>query len=264
MWHVLSSTVADIILGNIVGVNDSTWRENNGGRYKRKPDDTRERNVANVMTRAQKTAEEIVNNQDTPVNKSKQNSDSVINFDAIGKLNKHTFRIEQENDRSLDPLRSNESYYIKEGLLYRHAKKNNSTDQLVVPCSLRELILKGCHAIPIAGHMGICATKKRICSRFTWPGIMQDTIRFVKSCITCQKHCNKLPRLPVQQADIVDRPFDKVAIDIVGPLTVADNKCRYILTLIDAATRWLEAVPLRDIRTTDVASALFNIVSRLG
>ena len=26
---VLSSPVADIILGNIVGVNDSTWRENN-------------------------------------------------------------------------------------------------------------------------------------------------------------------------------------------------------------------------------------------
>ena len=93
---------------------------------------------------------------------------------------------------------------------------------------------------------------------------MQDIIRFVKSCITCQKHCNKLPRLPVQQADIVDRPFDKVAIDIVGPLTVTDNKCRYILTLIDTATRWPEAVPLREIRTTDVASALFNIFSRLG
>ncbi|KAK3739913.1 hypothetical protein RRG08_006780 [Elysia crispata] len=76
---------------------------------------------------------------------------------------------------------------------------------------------------------------------------MQNTIRFVKPCITCQKHCSKLPRLPVQQADIVDRPFDKVAIDIVGPLTVTDNKCRYIL--VDTATRWPEAVPLREIRT---------------
>ena len=70
---------------------------------------------------------------------------------------------------------------------------------------------------------------------------MQDTIRFVKSCIICRKHCNKFPRLPVQQADIVVRPFDKVAIDIVGPLTVTDNKCRYILTLVDTATRWPEA-----------------------
>ena len=43
---------------------------------------------------------------------------------------------------------------------------------VVVPCSLRELVLKGCHAISIARHMGIGATKKRICSRFTWHGIM--------------------------------------------------------------------------------------------
>ena len=62
----------------------------------------------------------------------------------------------------------------------------------------------------------------------------------------------------------MDRLFDKVAIDIVGPLTVTDNKCRYILILVDTATRWPKAVPLRDIRTTDVASALFNIFSRLG
>ena len=159
--------VVALVLSSPVGVKDSTWRENNGGRYEREPYDTRERNVANVMTRAQKTAEERVNNQDTPVNKSKQKSDSVINFNAIGKLDKHTFRIKQESDRSLDPLRSNEPNYIKKGLLYRHAKKNNSTDQLVVLCSLRKLVLKVCHAIPIAGHMGIGATKKRICSSFT-------------------------------------------------------------------------------------------------
>ena len=92
---------------------------------------------------------------------------------------------------------------------------------------------------------------------------MQDTIPFVKSYITSQKHCNKLPRLPVQQADFMNGSFDKVAVDIVGPVTVID-KCRYTLRLIDTATRWPEAVPLREIRTTDVASALFNIFSRLG
>ena len=38
---VLSSPVADIIRANIVGVNDSTWRENNGGRYEPELNDTR-------------------------------------------------------------------------------------------------------------------------------------------------------------------------------------------------------------------------------
>ena len=266
---VVSSPVADIILGNIIGINDSTANENNVGRHEREPNSSREQKFVNVITRAQKKLDENINNQDTHTHSQLEKShDSEINLDSLGKLDKHTFRIEQECDRSLDLLREKaareDSYYFKEGLLYRQAKKDNGTDQLVVPCSLRELVMKCCHDIPIAGHMGIGATKKRVCSRFSWPGVMQDIIRFVKSCITCQKHCNKLPRLPVQQADIVDRPFDKVAIDIVGPLTVTDNKYRYILTLIDTATRWPEAVPLREIRTTDVASALFNIFSRLG
>ena len=129
---VLLSRVADIILGNIVSVNDSTWRARNVGRHEQQPDDTREHKAANVMTRAHKIAEERVSNQDTRIHPSKQKSDSAINLDALGKLDKHTFLIEQESDRSLDPLRSNESYCIQEGLLYRHAKKNNSTDQLVV------------------------------------------------------------------------------------------------------------------------------------
>ncbi|KAK3794400.1 hypothetical protein RRG08_000530 [Elysia crispata] len=124
----------------------------------------------------------------------------------------------------------------------RNAKRKNRTDQLVVSFCPPELVLKGCHDIPIARHMAIDATKKRICSRFSWPGIMQDTTRFVKSCITFQKQCNKLPRLPAQQGYIVDRPFDKVAIDLMGPLTVTGNKCRHILTLVDTATRYHKTV----------------------
>ncbi|KAK3758007.1 hypothetical protein RRG08_058314 [Elysia crispata] len=57
------------------------------------------------------------------------------------------------------------------------------------------------------------------------------------------------------------------AVDSLGPtLLTVTNKCRYIhvVTLVDTATRWPEAVPLREIRTSDVASALFNIFSRLG
>ena len=51
---VVSSPVADIILGNIIGINDSTANENNVGRHEREPDSSREKNVVNVITRAQK------------------------------------------------------------------------------------------------------------------------------------------------------------------------------------------------------------------
>ena len=154
---VVSSPVADIILGNIIGINDSTANENNVGRHGREPDSSREQNFVNVITRAQKKLDENINKRDTHTHSQlEKNHDSVINLDSLGKLDKHTFRIEQECDRSLDLLREKaareDSYYFKEGLLYRQAKKDNGTDQLVVPCSLRELVMKCCHDIPIAGH----------------------------------------------------------------------------------------------------------------
>lgn len=64
---------------------------------------------------------------------------------------------------------------------------------------------------------------------------------------------------------IITTPFKRVAVDLVGPLdprTTKGNK--YILTLIDYATRYPEAVPLPGIETERVAEALVDIISRVG
>lgn len=64
---------------------------------------------------------------------------------------------------------------------------------------------------------------------------------------------------------IITTPFKQVAVDLVGPLdprTTKGNK--YILTLVDYATRYPEAVPLPGIETERVAEALVDIFSRVG
>ena len=62
----------------------------------------------------------------------------------------------------------------------------------------------------------------------------------------------------------IDTPFQKVAIDLVGPLEPrTDNKNKYILTLVDYATRYPEAVALFSIETETVAEALVSIFSRV-
>ncbi|KAL9958151.1 hypothetical protein ACROYT_G035126 [Oculina patagonica] len=64
---------------------------------------------------------------------------------------------------------------------------------------------------------------------------------------------------------IIDKPFKRVAIDLVGPISPpSEEGHRYILTLVDYATRYPEAVPLKNIDTETVAEALVDIFSRLG
>ena len=63
---------------------------------------------------------------------------------------------------------------------------------------------------------------------------------------------------------LIDKPFKRVAIDLVGPISPpSEDGHRYILTFIDFATRYPEAVPFKNIDTETVAEALVDIFSRL-
>ena len=58
----------------------------------------------------------------------------------------------------------------------------------------------------------------------------------------------------MQPLPAMEEPFQGVAVDIVGPLRRTKKGNRYILTLMDFATRYPEAIPLR--RINAVAEAL--------
>ena len=60
-------------------------------------------------------------------------------------------------------------------------------------------------------------------------------------------------------------PFERVAVDLVGPLSHPSSQGhRYILTIIDVAMRYPEAVPLKDISAISVAEALLTIFFQDG
>ena len=123
------------------------------------------------------------------------------------------------------------------------------------------------HGSNMGGHMGIKETTDKIQSAFYWPGIQGDVSRFCKSCDVCQKTVSKgsVPKVPLEKMPLIDKPFKRVAIDLVGPISPpsADGQ-RYILTLVDFSTSYPEAGPLKKIDTETVAEALVDIFSRLG
>lgn len=131
-----------------------------------------------------------------------------------------------------------------------------------IPEQWRKLIFDSIHNV---SHPGIRTTRKMITEKFFWPGINKDISLWAKSCIKCQK--SKIVRHTVSNLgtfDSCDR-FEQVHVDIVGPLPISQEGYRYLVTMIDRATGWPEAIPVFDITASTVAKVIYECwISRFG
>ena len=136
------------------------------------------------------------------------------------------------------------SFRVKGGVLYRvykhpYVKGGRPLKQVMVPVQLRKRIMELLvpHGLIMGGHMGIKKTADKIQSAFYWSGIQGDVA--CKSCDVGQKTVNKgsVPKVPLEKMPLIDKPFKRVAIYLVGPIgPPSEDSHRYIFTLVDFAT----------------------------
>jgi len=62
----------------------------------------------------------------------------------------------------------------------------------------------------------------------------------------------------------MEEPFQRIAMDIVGPLPRSRSGKRYILVVCDYSTRYPEAIPLRSIDAECIAEELVHFFSQVG
>ena len=117
----------------------------------------------------------------------------------------------------------------------------------------------------MAGHLGRQKTMDRIRQRFYWPKVYHHVKNHCRTCAQCQKSSMKgVRKAPLVPLPIMDEPFQRIAMDIVGPLPRSSSGKRYILVICDYATRYPEAVALRTIDANAVAEELLTFFSRVG
>ena len=64
---------------------------------------------------------------------------------------------------------------------------------------------------------------------------------------------------------VMNVPFQRVAVDLIGPINPnTEEGHKYILTVIDYATKYPEAVALKGWTSEEVAEGLLSIFSRVG
>ncbi len=159
-------------------------------------------------------------------------------------------------------------FAILKDRLYRvtqDAQTKQDTTQLLVPKGRREMLFQAAHCNPMAGHLGQAATLNRLMARFFWPGIHENVRRWCAACRECQLvNPPASPKAPLRPLPLMQVPFERIGMDLIGPLERSARGHRFALVLVDYATRYPEAVALRNISATSVANALFSLVSRVG
>ncbi|CAM5119864.1 unnamed protein product [Eretmochelys imbricata] len=164
-------------------------------------------------------------------------------------------------------------FFKAHGKLYREAPvgKNKSPGQpfkqLLVPSQHCGELMWLAHDSPFAVYLGVQRTYDRLKRNFYWPGIQNDVKDYCGSCELCQD--SKKPvgpqKVPLCHLPMIQEAFLRVAMDIVvlmQHLTQRGN--RYILIVVEFATRYPEAVALTNVEAETVAKTLLTIFSRVG
>lgn len=89
-------------------------------------------------------------------------------------------------------------------------------------------------------------TFREIRKKYEWPNMKRDVENYVKRCKSCQLNKTLGPRhrAPMEITSTARKPFEKCAMDIVGPTTVTNKGNRYILTFQDDLTKFVVAEPI--------------------
>lgn len=253
---VIDAPVADFILGNLPGVQSAHGGA--GGSY-----------VCDslVTTRAQSKGEQ---KPTKPLSVPKVPSldvtpDELCQMQRADKSLEKCFK--SVKDSGTD-VKDKESFVIDDGILYRiFDDRSSSCKQIVVPQPLRKTVLSVAHDVIMASHFGVRRTLKRIRMSFFWPGMCMDVTRYCRSCDICQRTLPKgrIPCAPLQKMPVISEPMKRIATDLIGPIFPASSSGhKYVLTIVDVATRFPEAIPLKKIDTVTVAEALFEVFARMG
>ncbi|KAL0172892.1 hypothetical protein M9458_033203, partial [Cirrhinus mrigala] len=133
-------------------------------------------------------------------------------------------------------------------------------EKIFVPLALRQNLLDTAHRSPGSGHPGSQRTLSLLQSRYWWPSMRRDTIRYVQSCSVCamstsprQLPTGKLVPLPIPQ-----RPWSHIGVDFVTDLPAAEgNTC--ILVMVDRFSKMCKFFPLKGLPTAmETAETLFQ------
>ena len=149
-----------------------------------------------------------------------------------------------------------EELTVNQGKLFREQR-------LVVPVSMRDEILRKAHEC----HLGIQKTKWRLRMAYWWPGMTAQAEEMIKNCHACIHASKTLKTGPSPGRESIPLPsmaWERVAIDIKGPMNDLSNSERFAIVLVDLKSKWPEVQFSPSTEATKIVEFLKRVFAREG
>ena len=146
-------------------------------------------------------------------------------------------------------------YHIIDGVLFR-----NNYDGVFLRCLEHEYAEKVVTELrdgPAGGHfLGDTTAHKILRAGYYWPTLFKYSHTHVRKCDACQRSIGRQSKAarPLKPVIILE-PFEQWGIDIIEEINPNSSlKHKYILTVTDYFTIWVEAIPLRKVNEDAVTT----------
>jgi len=160
--------------------------------------------------------------------------------------------------------RKSRYFIIINDQLYKKNKNNSNRPIKVVKENEVEDVLHHTHSDPLAGHFSLDETYRRIKIRYYWPQMYADARKYVQTCDECQRRGKNKRNEPLHPIK-VGQPFDRLGMDIVGPLPKTIRGNMYIVVATEYLTKWPEARAIPNAKASSVISFFYeDIICRHG
>ena len=162
-----------------------------------------------------------------------------------------------------------DSLVLQDGIVYRQLEESSGKEpcrQLLVPRLLRGHFMDMIHR-GVAGHLGAFKTRAHVGQRGYWFQWRRDVDIYCRRCVICNEyHKGRLsPRQGALRPMVLGAPAERWCCDLTGPHPRSANGFLYIMTAIDAFSKFAVLVPIRDKSAVTVARAIMdNVFLRFG
>lgn len=122
-------------------------------------------------------------------------------------------------------------YKVRKELSIHESLVVRGSYRLVVPVQLRSRMVHLAHE----SHQGIVRTKQRLRDLYWWPKMDALVQSVIATCVSCQLNdkTTKTNPAPMTPVSLPHGPWQKLALDIVGPFETGPADCKFAITMVD-------------------------------